>query len=200
MHPHPKSTLVGNEFVEQYRESIKPVIEMIEEKISRSTWCGTKFQIHPPASDEWLKDITAEWKKINPYVEDLASINRGNMNKYPELVYVVKCHSRSGDYLVQIFKQPLEAPCNCLACCLGLWAPFILNPELAGSLPHAWQVTLPIPLPVDVGEPQVYMPLESLLARVQEFTTRHHPSLISRSQRRTFTATRAGEKPPHPRA
>jgi hypothetical protein len=32
MHPHPKSTLVGNEFVEQYRESIKPVIEMIEKK------------------------------------------------------------------------------------------------------------------------------------------------------------------------
>jgi hypothetical protein len=74
----------------------------------------------------------------------------------------------------------------------------MLNPELVGSLPHAWQVPLPIPLPVDVGEPQVYMPLE--LARLQEFNTRHQPSLISRSQRRTFTASRAGEKPPHRRA
>jgi len=87
MHHHPKSALVHNEFVEQYRESIKPVIEMIEKQLFRSTWCGTKFQIHLPVSDERLKDITADVKKINPFVEDLASINRGNMNKYPELVY-----------------------------------------------------------------------------------------------------------------
>jgi hypothetical protein len=31
-------------------------------------------------------------------------------------------------------------------------------------------------------------------------TTRHQPSLTSRSQLRTFMATRAREKPPHPRA
>ena len=34
MRPRPKSELVDNEFVEQYRESIKPVIEMIEKKIT----------------------------------------------------------------------------------------------------------------------------------------------------------------------
>jgi hypothetical protein len=171
MHPYPNIALVDNEFINQYRDSINPVIEMIEKQISRSTWCRTNFQVHPHASDEWLGDISAELRKIRPSVEELASINRGNINKYPELIGVIKCHSRSGDYLVHFFKQPSEAPCNCVACRAGLWSPFMLNQELDGSLPYALQVPLPIPLPDDVGEPQVYMPLE--LARLQEFTTRH---------------------------
>ena len=101
MHPHPQLALVDNEFVEQYRESIKPVIELIEKQISRAKWCGTNFQVHSFASDEWLGDISAELRKIIPSVQDFASINRGNMNKFCELVDVKKCHSRCGDYLVQ---------------------------------------------------------------------------------------------------
>ena len=34
MPPHPQSTLADNEFVEQYRESINPVIEVIEKQSS----------------------------------------------------------------------------------------------------------------------------------------------------------------------
>jgi hypothetical protein len=64
MRPHPKSALVDNEFVEQYRESIKPGMERIEKQISRPTWCGKKIQIHPPASDERLEDSSVEVRKI----------------------------------------------------------------------------------------------------------------------------------------
>ena len=66
------------------------VIEMIEKQISRSTWCGTNFQVHPLALDERLRDISAELRKIGSSVEELASINRGNMNKNPELIDVMK--------------------------------------------------------------------------------------------------------------
>jgi len=89
--------------------------------------------------------------KIDALVHDLASNNYGNMNEYHELIDVRKCHFRCGDYLVQCFKQPLEAPCNWIACRLNLWAPFMLNQELASSLPHNWQVPLHIhPMPVEV--------------------------------------------------
>jgi hypothetical protein len=43
MPPHHQFALAGNEFDEQYRESIKPVVEMIDKHISRATWRGMNF-------------------------------------------------------------------------------------------------------------------------------------------------------------
>jgi hypothetical protein len=132
-----------NAFIEQYKESLQPVTRLIEHQISRATWCGTNFKVHPPAADERINDISAELRRICPAVLQLSSINRSNINNYRELDEVMRCHSRSSAYLVQYYKQPLVAPCNCPACRLCLWSPFTLDKELAGSLPHAWQVIMP---------------------------------------------------------
>ena len=104
-----------------------------------------------------MGDVSAEIRKIIASVKDLASINRGNMNIHHELVGLMRWHSRCGDYLVKFVKQTLEAPCICVSGRLSLRAPFMLNQELTGSLPHARKVNLHIPVPVEVGEPQVYV-------------------------------------------
>ena len=145
--------------------------------------------------------MSAVLRRISPAVECLASINRGNISKYPEVDYVLKCHSRAADYLVQIFKQPLQAPCCCAACKHGLWKPFMLKPELAGSLPTDWQVPLPSPLPEEVGEALHYMPLDQAMQCT--FSDEHQPSKVARLQRRGPATARSAARPraqPHPRA
>ena len=86
----------------------------------------------------------------------------------------------------------------------------MLNPELSSALPHKWQVPLPIPLPVETGEPGHYMPLHQ--ARAEAFTDCHQPSIISRQTRRgkhntlripgnpTELVMGRPRKQPHPRA
>jgi hypothetical protein len=111
----------------------------------------------------------------------------------------MRCHARSSAYLVHIFEQHLVAPCNNRACRLELWSPFMLNEELAGSLPNVWQVPLPIPLLVVIGEPERYMPLE--LSRMQPFSPHYQQSLVTRSQQRTNSArARMDNKAPYPSA
>ena len=87
--------------------------------------------------------MSEELRRICPTFLNLSEINRSNISKYRELYDVMRCHSRNNAYLVQYFKQPSVTHCNCPACRLGLWSPFTLDTELAGSLPHAWQVVVP---------------------------------------------------------
>jgi len=129
-------------FIDQYRESIQPVTRLIEQQITRATWCGASFKVHPPAVDERINDISEELRRLCPTVLNLSEINRSNISKYRELDDVMQCHSRINAYVVQYFKQSLVAPCNCPACRSGIWSPFTLDKELAGSLPHAWQVVV----------------------------------------------------------
>ena len=80
----------------------------------------------------------------------------------------------------------------------------MLNEELVASLPHLWQVPLPIPLPCPHGEPEHYMPLD--MARHVEYTDSYQPSLITKRARRNNTRnpleSRVGRprKQLHPRA
>ncbi len=68
-----------------------------------------------------------------------------------------------------------------------------------GCLLSSSHVPLPIPLNVDVGEPNLYMPLE--LARLEKWTQKFQPSLITSAQRVANTAARnVAIKGPHPRA
>jgi hypothetical protein len=39
---------------------------------------------------------------------------------------------------------------------MGLWSPFTLDKEFAGSLPHAWQVAMPTFVVVDVVDPVAF--------------------------------------------
>jgi hypothetical protein len=105
-------------------------------------------------------------------------------------------HSRSSPYLVQYFKQPLQAPCGCKACRKGMWSSFILK-DLAPTFPHSWQVPLPIPLPVEVGQAMHYMPLDA--AMNVQLDDSHQPSMVNGRQRRSGP-TKPGGPPPHPRA
>ena len=109
-------------------------------------------------------------------------------------------HTRSSPYLVQFFKQPLQAPCACVICRDGLWSPFKLTAELAADLPHSWQVPLPIPIPVEAGQPMHYMPLHEAMQHT--FTEEHQPSLIDRNESRTKRRARPSQTAcqPHPRA
>jgi hypothetical protein len=64
---------------------------------------------------------------------------------------------------------------------------------------HDLQVPPPIPIPSEIGEPKLYMPLH--LTRREELTTRHHPSLMASSKRGvTSAAAKTNENPSHPRA
>jgi hypothetical protein len=93
-----------------------------------------------------------------------------------ELQEVMDRHTRSSPYLVQFYKQPLEAPCACRACRLPLWELAMLPAALVATLPHCWQAPLPIPMHVDQGEPFHYMPLSQ--ARLEAFTAQHRPSAL----------------------
>ena len=102
-----------------------------------------KLQSASVSSKRENQRLFAELRRICPAVINLSEIDRSNISYYRELEDVMRCHSRSSAYLVQYFKQPLVAPCNCPACRLELWSPFTLDKEFAGSLPHAWQVAMP---------------------------------------------------------
>ena len=140
-----------------------------------------------------LDVISCKLREICPAVTRLATINRSNVGSYPELLEVMQCHARTSAYLVQLFKAPLEAPCGCMACRKGLWSPYIIDKRLARSLPHEWQVPLPIPLSSRVDDAMHYMQFEE--ARLQPLSDEHQPSL---QQRKTKAAR--PRKQVHPRA
>ena len=135
-----------------------------------------------------MNDISRKLRELCPSLTTLAAINRSNEKNYPELLEVMRCHSRSNAYLVQIFKAPLESPCGCVACQKGLWADFVMDPNLAASLPHDWQVPLPTPLPVDVGDSIHYMALEE--ARLHPFSDNHQPSIEQRATTKRKTTAK----------
>jgi len=145
LNPTPPTThSSSNAFIDQYRDSIKSVITLIEKQITQVTWCAQPFEVHPPATDDNIIGISTELRKICSSVPKMSSVNRSCIGRYHELEYVMMCHSRSSPYFVQYYKQPLVAPCNCPACRLGVWSPYVINEELAGSLPHSWQVIVPL--------------------------------------------------------
>ena len=37
---------------------------LIEKQITRATWCDKSFEVHPPAPDESINEISAELRKI----------------------------------------------------------------------------------------------------------------------------------------
>ena len=136
--------------------------------------------------------MSAILRKISPSLGSLSDVNRSSYHKYPELQMVMLQHTRSSPYLVQFFKQPLQAPCACVICRDGLWSPFKLTAELAADLPHSWQVPLPIPIPVEAGQPMHY--IMSLHEAMQHtFTEEHQPSLIDKNESRTKRRARPAQ-------
>ena len=129
-----------------------------------------------------LDDMTRTLRQINPTLRSLHLLNRGTITTHPDLEVVMTCHAVATSYLAQFFKQPPQAPCGCKACRLGLWSPFMLDPELVALFPSSWQVQLPIPLPFVDGQALHYIPLEQ--AQQLPLTDEHQPSLINKLARR----------------
>jgi len=59
---------VLNPFIEQYREGNTHFASVIEQQITWSTRCGEYFEVHPPAHDDTIDDISSELLKKCPTV------------------------------------------------------------------------------------------------------------------------------------
>ncbi len=65
-------------------------------------------------------------RKIEPGLNELKITRKDAASKYPELMKVLKNHTRSSDYMVQFVKSPLcttPLVCDCKACEKGIFQP-----------------------------------------------------------------------------
>ena len=86
----------------------------------------------------------------------------------------------------QLFKIPLEAPCDCMACRKGLFSPLVMPFQ-------AYQEMSALPLPTPQQQASTgtvrdlhYITLEQAMTR--PFTAEHQPSLINRKAARASNA------------
>ena len=121
-------------------------------------------------AQEDLQRMVLILRALCPGLSKISKLNRSSIKKYPQLEKIFKNHSWSSAYLVQLFKQPVVAPCDCLACVGGYWQAFRLGDEIGRSLPHQWQLPLPIP---DPSNPQKYCIYDE--AKKMPFTDEHQP-------------------------
>ena len=65
-------------------------------------------------------------RKIELGLNELKITRKDAASKYPEMLKVLKNHTRSSDYMVQFVKSPLCTPplvCDCKACENGIFQP-----------------------------------------------------------------------------
>jgi hypothetical protein len=121
-------------------------------------------------------------QRFEPYIKKLKVTRKKALAKHPELLKVLKNHTRARDYMIQIVKNPLCTPhmvCACKACELGLFQPLRM-PIIAYHEIHNTLFPLPIPQarPRDDSGILHYMPLEKSLA--MPFTDEHQRSKMSK--------------------
>jgi hypothetical protein len=71
-------------FQKDYVESIRPVIEMVNARIDRSTWNGHAILSHPMASIAEVDVSLQVLRKISPGIGSHLKIDSSNIKKHPE--------------------------------------------------------------------------------------------------------------------
>ena len=118
-------------------------------------------------------------QRIEPEMKELKITRKDATGLYPELLKVIKNHTRSSDYMIQFMKMPLlttgSDACGCKACELGLFKPLRMPVETYQEV-HSKLFPLPIPksAPITPGGALVYMSMEESMRL--PFTDVHQPS------------------------
>ena len=90
-------------------------------------------------------------QKIEPGLNEL-KVTRKEAAKYPNLLKVLKNHTKSNDYMVQFLKSLLCSPpqvCDCRACELGIFKPLRMPISTYEEL-----YTMLFPLPIPEAKPR----------------------------------------------
>jgi len=118
-------------------------------------------------------------QRIEPGLKELKVTRKETPASYPELMKVIKNHTRSSDYMIQFTKNPIAIDsynmCDCKACELGLFMPLRIPIEAYEKLQRKLS---PLHIPqsspgVPAGELR-YMSIEDSIAL--PFTDAHQPS------------------------
>ena len=129
-----------------------------------------------------MKNVLEMLQRIEPSLKEIKITRKQAPGAYPELMKVLKNHSRASDYMIQFVKEPLVSSpngCDCKACELGLFESLRM-PREAYDKVHANLFPLPIPEERS-GTPGGELRYRSLEDTMKlPFTDDHQPSKQAR--------------------
>ncbi len=60
-------------------------------------------------------EVVGTLKRVCPSLEHI-KLDKKRAELFPDLLKVLECHSKSTDYMIQFFKEPLVQNCSCNGC------------------------------------------------------------------------------------
>ena len=95
-------------------------------------------------------ELLGTLKSICPSLQNI-KLDKKRAESFPDLLQVIECHSRSTDYMIRFFKEPVVKNCSCKGCSTGVIKVVRMPPwvyERVMSLP----MPMPIPKPAGIGD------------------------------------------------
>jgi hypothetical protein len=124
----------------------------------------------------------APLKSINPSLQHI-KLNKKRAESFPDLLKVMECHTRSTDYMIQFFSEPLIENCACKGFSNGLFKP-VRMPRQVYEEVIKYPMPMPILKPIAIGENISYLQYLSFAeARQHPFTNKFKPSLETNNLR-----------------
>jgi hypothetical protein len=129
-----------------------------------------------------MQNVLAILQRIEPNLKEMKITRKEAAGTYPELMKVIKNHSRASDYMIQFVKEPLVTSpnvCDCKACSLGLFKSLRM-PREAYDKVHTNLFPLPIPgvRNGNLSDDLRYLSLDDTMKL--PFTDDHQPSKQAR--------------------
>jgi len=97
-----------------------------------------------------MQDVLKPLKGISPRLQHI-KLDKKKAEAFPELLKVLKCYTRSTEFMIQFFKEPLIGDCDCEACNQDLFKPARM-PRSVYDKVKEFPMPMPIPKPKGVGE------------------------------------------------
>ncbi len=120
--------------------------------------------------------------KINPLLQHV-KLDKKKAESFPDLLLVLKNHTKSTDFMIQFFKQPLVESCKCKACSENIFK-LVRMPYSVYEKVIQYPMPMPIPKPTTVRDTSADLHYMSFTdAQVLPFTNAHQPSLAATSLR-----------------
>ena len=118
-------------------------------------------------------------RATNPSLQHIKLDKKKADEAFSELLKVLKCHTRSTEFMMHFFKEPLIVDCVCKACKEDPFTP-VRMPRSIYEKVKEFPMPMPILRPKGVGEVSeilAYMSFDE--AQVLPFTDEHQPSLAA---------------------
>ena len=131
-----------------------------------------------------MMQVLGPLKRIIPRLQHI-KLDKKKAEAFPELLKVLKCHSRSTDFMIQFFKQPLIENCDCKACSDCRFNDVRIPPSVYKQVMD-FPMHMPIPKPIKIGDTSDDLECMSFAdAKLLSFTDKHQPSLAVAAARTT---------------